>query len=182
MLICFVIVVNQHIQTGYVNEVNSFSLESCALVSPGYGDTLCVAVLSADRFLQLIKLSRLLQFLHEALHSFFTPLFLLSSPILLPYTTPCSSTTCWCLLPSQEALHYWGSKRKDGGHGGVCMRVRKEVRGRRTTQVMVSLNSNWRFNNIAIYFEYCLSLGESWQTLDGNNKAQGGDGSTFEEI
>jgi len=59
----------------------------CVCVSPGYGDTLCVAVLRADGFLELIQLPGLLQLLHQALHSLFTPFILLSSSVLLPYSS-----------------------------------------------------------------------------------------------
>lgn len=99
---------------------------SSSLLSPGYGDTLCVAVLRADGFLQLIQLPGLLQLLHQALDRFLTPLLLLTSSVLLPYSSDassCSSAPCRSLLPSQEALHYWGSEGKDGGHGGFGMYV-----------------------------------------------------------
>lgn len=98
--------------------------------SPGDGDTLGVAVLRADGLLQLVQLPRLLQLLHQALHGLFTPFLLLTSSILLPYSSdssPGSSAPCWSLLPAEEAFHYRGSEGKDGGHGDLCMSVSQRV-------------------------------------------------------
>lgn len=94
-------------------------------VSPGDSHTLGVAVLGTNGLLQLVQLSSLLQLLHQALNSLFTPLLLLpSSSILLPDSpdsSPCTSAPCWSLLPAQKTFHYWRSERKDGGHGGTCV-------------------------------------------------------------
>ena len=102
-------------------EKQNRELHAVVLISPGYSDTLCVAVLRADGLLQLIQLPRLLQLLHQALHGFLAPFLLLTSSILLPdstYSSSCSPATCRSLLPSQETFHYRGSEGKDGGHGG----------------------------------------------------------------
>lgn len=95
------------------NSVCMCVLYVCVPISPGYGDTLCVAVLRADGFFQLIQLPRLLQLLHQALDSFFTPFLLLSASILLPDSsdaTSCSSASCRSLLPPQQPLHHRGSE------------------------------------------------------------------------
>ena len=68
-------------------EKQNRELHACVLISPGYSDTLCVAVLRADGLLQLIQLPSLLQLLHQALHSLshttYPPVLLHSAPLHL---------------------------------------------------------------------------------------------------
>lgn len=59
----------------------------------------------------------------------------------------------------------------------VCVFLCEKMgEGKEDNTVMVSLNSYWRFDNVAMYFwvmsnqSQDIGLEESWQTLDGNNK------------
>ena len=83
---------------------------------PRDGDTLGVAVLGADGLLQLVELTRLLQLLHQALHSLLTPLLLLG--VELHPSTASAARAPWTLFPTQETLHHRGGEGQDGGHGG----------------------------------------------------------------